>query len=183
MSWACHHIFYNTTWNINNNMHVILCDVAARGVTSFQVQHLWTSNLSWKCFNNQLRHPLLGGEPDILSSVGATRQTPSGPSLAVLTWAFNSHLEMETLHSTSGLSNMRKTKSSTGSACVCPAYSTLKRYTRSCWLLQALQSQRNTITDECAGLKIDFIATVCKYSSTQFVTPLYLLWYNLLIQH
>ena len=39
------HSFYSTTWSVNNNLHVILCDVAAHSVTSFQVQHLWTSNL------------------------------------------------------------------------------------------------------------------------------------------
>lgn len=62
-------------------------------------------------------------------------------------------------------------------------HSILKWYTRSCWLLQALQSQHNTITDECAGLKIDFIAAPCKYSGTQFGTPSYLLWYVLLTKH
>lgn len=37
------HLFYSTTWSVWPNVHVILCDVATQGVSSFQVQHLWTS--------------------------------------------------------------------------------------------------------------------------------------------
>lgn len=110
-------------------------------------------------------------------SGGATRQTPSGPRLAVLILAFKSLLRLETWQfNFRSLPEICTGKKNHQQALCVPAitpHSILKWYTRSCWLLQALQSQHNTITDEYAGLKMDFTATVCKYSDTVCNTSIF----------
>lgn len=46
-----------------------------------------------------------------------------------------------------------------------------KCYTKSCWLLKALQSQQNTQTDVLGSPVLIFITALCKYCGTLSVTP------------
>lgn len=91
-------LFYRTTWSAADNAHVILCNVAARTVTSLPVWHFWTSNLFWglggkgKCFNNQLHRPLMDGAPGIKGSHEIDALRP--PAAAAPTAAFKSHLRI-----------------------------------------------------------------------------------------
>lgn len=164
-------LFYATTWNINANLYSILNNTCRR---TYHIPGVAPLNIKPFSENHPPSSRTLG------TWVGATSFC-----LATLTRAFNSHTWItlqgyfRLLHKI--FTEGRKKKSPTTSVCARAACSGLKWNTMSCWLLQALQSQHNAITNPCSGLEIDFTATVCKYSATQFVQHLHthLPWCNL----
>lgn len=130
---------------------VILCDVAARGVSSFQVHYLWTSNLSlsarvWICFKKS-NAPCVGERQPTLPGLSLPRQTG---------WNSSPTQKCRTRRP----------------LCVPPLPLVVSKcYTKSCWLLKALQSQQNTQTDVLDSPVLIFITALCKYCGTLSLTP------------
>lgn len=110
------HLFYS--FKCYRYVRVILCDVAARGVGSFQVHYLWTSNPSlrarvWICFKKS-NAPCVGERQPTLPGLSLPRQTGWNSSPA----------------------HRCRTRRP---LCVPPLPLVLSKcYTKSCWLLKAL---------------------------------------------
>lgn len=153
-------LFHAIAWSIPSNVHVIPVDELA----VFQVQSF--NIIFFFFFYIAPSHHAVISAPGLKRLVFAMLylQTFNSRTRIALQGYFRLLLRTCT--------EEEKKNTSTSSVCALAPCSGLKWNTVSCWLLQALQSQHKAITNACSGLQIDFTATVCKYSATQFVQRL-----------